>query len=50
MLDLLSDPDKRRRMGAMGAEHVAKEQNWDRVVERMLPFLERTTPAGNQPG
>jgi glycosyltransferase involved in cell wall biosynthesis len=41
ILDLLSDPIKRQQMGQEGAKRVAEELNWDRVVERMLPYLEQ---------
>jgi glycosyltransferase involved in cell wall biosynthesis len=30
------DPDAVRRMGAAGAEHVAREFTWDRVTERLV--------------
>jgi glycosyltransferase involved in cell wall biosynthesis len=45
MLDLLSDPVKRKQMGEAGAKRVAEDFNWDRVVERMLPFLDPIRPA-----
>lgn len=41
ILDLLSDPAKRRRMGECGARQVREEFNWERVVERMMPYLEQ---------
>ncbi|MGQ9627155.1 MAG: glycosyltransferase family 4 protein [Anaerolineae bacterium] len=41
ILDLLSDPDKRRRMGECGARQVREELNWERVVERIMPYLEQ---------
>jgi glycosyltransferase involved in cell wall biosynthesis len=44
ILDLLGDPIKRQRMGEAGARRVAEDFNWDRVVERMLPFLEGSSP------
>jgi glycosyltransferase involved in cell wall biosynthesis len=44
MLELLRDPKKRQRMGEAGAKRVSEELNWDRVVDRMLPYLEHKTP------
>jgi glycosyltransferase involved in cell wall biosynthesis len=44
ILDLLSDSVKRQQMGEAGARRVAEELNWDRVVERMLPYLEQKPP------
>ena len=37
-------------MGEAGARRVAEELNWDRVVERMLPYLEQTSPGLGQSG
>ncbi len=41
ILDLLSDPAKRRQMGECGARRVREDLNWERVVDRMMPYLER---------
>jgi alpha-maltose-1-phosphate synthase len=41
ILELLRDPEKRRRMGERGAQRTRAELNWDRVVERMVPYLEQ---------
>ncbi len=39
ILDLMSDADLRQQMGANGAKRVREELNWERVVDRMMPFL-----------
>ena len=44
LLELLKDPKKRQQMGEAGAKRVSEDLNWDRVVERMLPYLEHKTP------
>ena len=41
LLRLLDDPDYARRLGANGRSRVETHQNWDAVVERMTPDLER---------
>lgn len=40
---LLEDPDRAARMGAAGHARVRTHQNWDAVVQRMAPILERLT-------
>ncbi|OGO34532.1 MAG: hypothetical protein A2W35_05915 [Chloroflexi bacterium RBG_16_57_11] len=50
ILDLLSNPKKRQQMGEAGARRVTEELNWDRVVERMLPYLLQKPPGMGHPG
>ena len=45
LLGLLRDPARARRIGAAGRARVEHELTWDRVVDRMLPVLERFGPA-----
>lgn len=40
ILELLSSPEKRRSMGEAGARRVRDTFNWDRVVERMMPYFQ----------
>jgi alpha-maltose-1-phosphate synthase len=49
LLDLLSNTQKRQQMGQAGAKRVAEELNWDRVVERMLPYLCQQTTTQSVP-
>lgn len=48
IVGLLTDPDRMRRMGEAGRRRVEERFTWDRVVGRMLPYLERA--AGLCPG
>ncbi len=41
ILDLMADPRLRQSMGTAGARRVRQELTWTRVVDRMMPFLER---------
>jgi starch synthase len=50
LLRLLEDPTYARRLGTNGRARVESELNWDAVVERMTPHLERAAAAvGPQP-
>jgi len=40
--DLLSDPDRRRQMGALGRERVEQTLCWERSEEQLLAAYERT--------
>jgi glycosyltransferase involved in cell wall biosynthesis len=41
IVELLTDPDRMRRMGEAGRRKVEARFTWDRVVSRMLPYLQR---------
>ncbi len=41
ILALMTDASLRQKMGAAGAKQVHEELNWDRVVDRLIPFLEQ---------
>lgn len=45
LLRLLADPAHAARLGAAGRERVERYLNWDAVVERMAPDLERVVAA-----
>ena len=47
MIDLCSNPEKRRQMGHAGRRFVEQEFTWDRVVDRMAPVI---NPADNSSG
>jgi glycosyltransferase involved in cell wall biosynthesis len=41
LLDLLGDPEKRRRMGEQGWRRIHEELNWDCVADRMVTQIEQ---------
>lgn len=45
LLRLLKDPTYAASLGAAGRQRVERELNWDRVVERMAPVLDRLPTA-----
>ncbi len=42
ILDLMAEPELRQSMGAAGVKRVREELNWERVVDRIMPFLEQS--------
>lgn len=50
ILDLLKSEEKRRKMGAAAARRVQDTYNWDRVVERMLPYFQAAASSHPEAG
>lgn len=46
IVELIEGPDLMRRMGEAGRRKVEEKFTWDRVVKRMLPYLERAAGLG----